>query len=464
MFIAGTVYYIIYSSGITNNAGNFSNTASRNWCIKSSACTSCSISVTIPTPTNNDGYNVIFDSNGSASGTVSTSCDVAMLRVGNNLITPPVTAGCAITDVACCSYTIPSSLCNVGQRFFKAIVRPIDPSCSQVNATTASVNYTVTCPSAILTGTQAVCGTSANLTVTFTNVVGTPNVTINYTKDGVPLVYGPVPYTNPLSIPVTMSGDYIITGVTFASGNCMASVSGMATVTLTPIPTAAITASTNISGCLPATSDDGTVTVSFGPAGSTGPWVITYSVNGVVYEATTTSNPFTFTTDIPGTYTLLNVEHESSGCSAPGGTQLMVEPPATQQYYFTYTLSNGCEVIGSISVTVQLCSVACTTPVVSTSNACIGGGNVTFTQTGGDTGGSWSVSGGGTIDPASGVFTPSTPGCFVATYTTPTGGCTDSENFVVFPSLSDITVSNTCNAALTLPTVPARPDLTKSGE
>ncbi|MBL0101006.1 MAG: hypothetical protein IPP49_14050 [Saprospiraceae bacterium] len=85
----------------------------------------------------------------------------------------------------------------------------------------------------------------------------------------------------------------------------MASVSGMATVTLTPIPTAAITASTNISGCLPATSDDGTVTVSFGPAGSTGPWVITYSVNGVVYEATTTSNPFTFTTDIPGTYTLL---------------------------------------------------------------------------------------------------------------------------------------------------------------
>ncbi|MBK8347195.1 MAG: hypothetical protein IPL08_06045 [Saprospiraceae bacterium] len=399
----------------------------------------------------------------------------------------------APNDTICVSYIVPQTACNNGPIYIKPRVNPVLFGCSVSTPSptlATALQYTVTCPSAVLSGTQAVCGTSANLTVTFTNVVGTPNVTINYTKDGVPLVYGPVPYTNPLSIPVTMSGDYIITGVTFASGNCMASVSGMATVTLTPIPTAAITASTNISGCLPATSDDGTVTVSFGPAGSTGPWVITYSVNGVVYEATTTSNPYTFTTDIPGTYTLLTVEHESSGCSAPGsgtgvvapgrptvnpvnpaaicsdgssspvdlssivvngspaggtivwysadptgmsaairatitltGTQLMVEPPVTQQYYFTYSLPNGCEVIGSITVTVVVCAT-CSDPVVSTSNACISGGTATFTQSGGDSGGTWSVSGGGTIDAATGVFTPSAPGCFLATYTTPTGGCT----------------------------------------
>ena len=86
-------------------------------------------------------------------------------------------------------------------------------------------------------------------------------------------------------------------------------------------------------------------------------------------------------------------------------------------------------------------------PIVSTANACIGGGNVTFTQSAGAAGGTWSVTGGGTIVSSSGVFSPTTAGCFTATYTTP-NGCTDTKNFLVFPTAPVITASsNTCNAA-----------------
>ena len=94
-------------------------------------------------------------------------------------------------------------------------------------------------------------------------------------------------------------------------------------------------------------------------------------------------------------------------------------------------------------------------PVVTTANSCIGGGNVTFTQSGGGAG-SWSVSGGGTINASTGVFTPTTAGCFTATYTTTSGSCSDTKNFVVFPSTPTLTApSNTCASAFTLPTVTA---------
>jgi hypothetical protein len=91
-------------------------------------------------------------------------------------------------------------------------------------------------------------------------------------------------------------------------------------------------------------------------------------------------------------------------------------------------------------------------PVVSTVNSCIGGGAVTFSQTGGATGGAWSVSGGGTITSA-GLFTPTTPGCFTATYTTPSPFCPGNKNFVVFPVPILTAPANTCDSAFTLPAV-----------
>jgi hypothetical protein len=89
-------------------------------------------------------------------------------------------------------------------------------------------------------------------------------------------------------------------------------------------------------------------------------------------------------------------------------------------------------------------------PVVTVFNSCSGGSSVTF-QVSGAAGGTWSVSGGGTINPTSGVFTPTTPGCFTATYLAP-GNCDDVQSFVVFPAAPGAPlISNTCNTAVTVP-------------
>ncbi|MDH3244043.1 MAG: hypothetical protein OEM26_05470, partial [Saprospiraceae bacterium] len=70
-------------------------------------------------------------------------------------------------------------------------------------------------------------------------------------------------------------------------------------------------------------------------------------------------------------------------------------------FTITYQFTNEVGCVGEDSETIMIIP-CCTDPVVTTVNSCIGGGTVTFTQTGGTPGGTWSVSGGGTIDPNTG--------------------------------------------------------------
>ena len=92
---------------------------------------------------------------------------------------------------------------------------------------------------------------------------------------------------------------------------------------------------------------------------------------------------------------------------------------------------------------------------VTTVNSCIGGGTVTFIESGAPAGGTWTVNGGGTINSSTGVFTPTTPGCWTATYTSaPPAVCSGSKEFVVFPAAPVIAApANTCASPFTLPTV-----------
>jgi hypothetical protein len=152
---------------------------------------------------------------------------------------------------------------------------------------------------------------------------------------------------------------------------------------------------------------------------------VTYQWSPTTYltPANGTSQTVTTTPTVVGTFNYCVVATTASGCvSSPVCTNVIVNP----------------------------------LPVVTTVNSCIGGGTVTFTQTGGAAGGTWTVSGGGTIVAGTGVFTPTTAGCFTTTYTTPAPGCTDTKNFVVFPAAPVLTApANTCNAAFALPTVTA---------
>ena len=115
----------------------------------------------------------------------------------------------------------------------------------------------------------------------------------------------------------------------------------------------------------------------------------------------------------------------------------------------TYTYQVATTISGCTGGTANVQVVVMALPVITPVNSCIGTGSVTFTQTGGAAGGTWTVSGGGTINATTGVFTPTTPGCFTATYKTPGPGCTDTKNFVVFPVAPTITaIANTCNSKL----------------
>jgi hypothetical protein len=138
--------------------------------------------------------------------------------------------------------------------------------------------------------------------------------------------------------------------------------------------------------------------------------------------------------------------------NATNQQNVIATPPAPGTYtYQVATTIGGC-VGGTANVVVTVMALPVITPV----NSCVGGGNVTFTQTGGAASGTWSVSGGGTINASSGVFTPSTAGCFTVTYKTPGPGCTDTKSFVVFPAAPVLTNPvNTCNTAFTLPLVTA---------
>jgi hypothetical protein len=160
-----------------------------------------------------------------------------------------------------------------------------------------------------------------------------------------------------------------------------------------------------------ATASSGTGTVSYqwqsSTTGCSGTWTNILSATGATYDVPAGLNTTTSYRRVV-TYTLNGVQ-----CSA---------------------FSN------CVTVTVKAF------PVVTPVNSCIGGGTVTFTQTGGDAGGTWSVSGGGTIDASSGVFTPSTAGCFTVTYKTPGTECADTKSFVVFPAAPPAPVVPGCGA------------------
>jgi hypothetical protein len=121
----------------------------------------------------------------------------------------------------------------------------------------------------------------------------------------------------------------------------------------------------------------------------------------------------------------------------------------------TYTYQVATTIGGCTGGTASVQVVVNALPVITPVNSCVGGGTVTFTQTGGSAGGTWSVTGGGTIN-TGGVFTPNTAGCFTVTYKTGGPGCTDTKSFVVFPAAPVLTApANTCKTAFSLPTVTA---------
>ncbi|WP_167604839.1 PKD-like domain-containing protein [Maribellus sediminis] len=111
----------------------------------------------------------------------------------------------------------------------------------------------------------------------------------------------------------------------------------------------------------------------------------------------------------------------------PGGSGelVVVVPPTTT----TYTLT--VYIMGCPGTATDTLITVYDNPEVFTSNTCVGD-TATFAQsTLYD--GTWTVSGGGSID-NNGLFTADSAGCFEATFTTSSGDCFGTANFMVFPA------------------------------
>jgi hypothetical protein len=160
-----------------------------------------------------------------------------------------------------------------------------------------------------------------------------------------------------------------------------------------------------------------------------------------------------------GPWTVISPEDSSLGPGQHSRTACIPFSSANNGWFLQWRLWNySCESHYQYTFPV----IVYTGTNVTAPNSCVGGGNVTFTYTGAPPGGTWSVNGGGTINSSSGVFTPTTVGCWSATYTTPLPNvCTGSKEFIVFPAVPVIAAPpNTCGSAFTLPTVTAVPEFT----
>jgi Lamin Tail Domain/Secretion system C-terminal sorting domain len=177
-----------------------------------------------------------IERNGNGTGTWQLT-DNASLATAGAANTPPV------GTVTCYNYTIPVSECNNGGNLFiKGIVKPIDAACVKANATTVSRQFTVSCPTATISGQKAICsGASTSFDVVLANFGTNTNATIAYSINGVAQTPVVVPIVvNIVTIPnITTAGIVTITAATFSGGAavCNASVSGDVTINVNANPT-----------------------------------------------------------------------------------------------------------------------------------------------------------------------------------------------------------------------------------
>ena len=172
-------------------------------------------------------------------------------------------------------------------------------------------------PLATISGDATVCQASTPAPViTFTNPMALPvTITYNINGTGTTTINVPANGTNTVTAPTAAAGPfaYNLVSVSYQTApNCPNTISGTATVTVNPLPTATISGTTIV--CHNSVQPNVTFTGSNGTA----PYTFTYTINaGAPQTVTTVSGnsvdvPVPTTTTGVYTYTLLSVQDASS--------------------------------------------------------------------------------------------------------------------------------------------------------
>jgi len=116
--------------------------------------------------------------------------------------------------------------------------------------------------------------------------------------------------TNPYFLSVNGLGDYTLESVSYAAGYCPGTVSGLAQVVESELPTAFISGTGN--HCAEDTETLVDLSVAFT---GNGPWEFSYRKNGVLQPTITTmENPYTLSVNGLGDYVLENISFENGYC------------------------------------------------------------------------------------------------------------------------------------------------------
>jgi trimeric autotransporter adhesin len=254
------------------------------------------------------------------------------------------------------------------------------------NAQTGSATITVNpLPTASVSGTTSVCQNGTQPSVTFSGAGGSAPYTFTYNVNGgasqtVTTVTG---NSVQVAVPTTLSGTYTynLLAVSDASATVCSNVqTGVATITVNPLPTATIAGTTSIcqNGAQP--------NVTFTGANGTAPYTFTYNVNGGANQTITTlaGNAITLAvpTSIAGTFTynLISVTDASStSCTnnQTGSATITVNPMPTATISGTSTVCQN----DPTNQVVTFTGANGTAPYVFTYTL-NGGANQTITSTG----------------------------------------------------------------------------------
>ncbi|MCC6383838.1 MAG: gliding motility-associated C-terminal domain-containing protein [Bacteroidia bacterium] len=217
-------------------------------------------------PATTTTYSLVSVSNANCTGTVSGSATVTVNELPTAVIVgnPTICSGdqttieVSFTGTAPYNYSYSDGITTYGPLVANSSPATIQVSPANTTSYTlisvsdancaGSVSGTATVvvhqlPTAVLSGNSTICnGEHANLNLTFT---GTAPFTYSY-SDGISTI-GPVSTNNPtISITVSPTSNTTYNLISVEDGNCSGTVSGSATVTVIPLPSAVLTGTQTI--------------------------------------------------------------------------------------------------------------------------------------------------------------------------------------------------------------------------
>ena len=376
-----TITDVLSNSGTT--AGTATYTVTVTAAAADGGCTSTrNVVITVnPVPVITSGLTQEICSGGTTSRTITLSTDLAGAETfawNTPTVTGGITGGAAGTGSTIANTLVnPSTSAQTATYAVTVTAAAADGGCTSTRDVVITVNPL---PTVNAGSDVAICnGGSAALSASGSGGTGT----LGYSWTPTATLTGAATAT-PTATPTTTT-TYIVT--TTDTKTCTATDNVQVTVNAAPTATAA---ATNVTCAGSIANSDGKITISGFTLGTD---KYDYTT-GATYSGSAT---YTTATLIP-----------SGGIIVSN----LPNPAVSQQYTVRiFSSSNsGCY----IDRTVTLTNVNCTCPTITvsptTAAACAGSANISYTQSGGATGGTWTIdspaSGGGSIVASTGVYTP----------------------------------------------------------